>query len=135
MPSPGQSSHCFTRLSSQRSLAMSGGSLGWCQLSHYIERFGHPRLRARHLPFAIGIAERDQWLGCLVQAMAEQAVDPTLAQRLAKSFSAPRTGFATRAAEDGTAGRGDAPATRCPPARPTSNPGLGFGHRGRLVVI
>ena len=25
----------------------------------YIERFGHPRLRARHLPYAIGIAERD----------------------------------------------------------------------------
>ena len=54
--------------------------------NHYIERFGHPRLRARHLPYAIGIAERDQWLGCMVQAMAEQAVDPTLAQRLAESF-------------------------------------------------
>ena len=53
---------------------------------HYIERFGHPRLRARHLPYAIGIAERDQWLGCMVRAMAEQAVDPTLAQRLAERF-------------------------------------------------
>ena len=38
---------------------------------HYIERFGHPRLRARHLPFAIGAAERDQWLACMRQAMAE----------------------------------------------------------------
>ena len=28
--------------------------------SHYTERFGHPRLRARHLPFPIGIRERDQ---------------------------------------------------------------------------
>jgi len=54
--------------------------------NHYIERFGHPRLRARHLPYAIGIAERDQWLGCMVQAMAEQSVAPALAQRLAESF-------------------------------------------------
>ena len=54
--------------------------------NHYIERFGHPRLRARHLPFAIGIAERDQWLACMQQAMAEQGVDTALAQRLAESF-------------------------------------------------
>ncbi|MFM7570860.1 MAG: group II truncated hemoglobin, partial [Betaproteobacteria bacterium] len=39
--------------------------------AHYIERFGHPRLRARHLPFAIGIRERDQWLSCMRQAMQE----------------------------------------------------------------
>jgi hemoglobin len=52
----------------------------------YVQRFGHPRLRARHLPYAIGIAERDQWLACMVQAMQERAVDPTLAERLAGSF-------------------------------------------------
>ena len=28
----------------------------------YQERRGHPRLRMRHAPFAIGIAERDAWL-------------------------------------------------------------------------
>ena len=38
---------------------------------HYVERFGHPRLRARHLPFPIGIRERDQWLACMAQAMRE----------------------------------------------------------------
>ena len=43
-------------------------------------------LRARHLPFAIGIRERDQWVACMQQAMHEQAVDETLAQRLAQSF-------------------------------------------------
>ena len=53
---------------------------------HYIERFGHPRLRARHLPFAIGIRERDQWLACMGQAMRERAVDPLLAERLAQAF-------------------------------------------------
>ena len=52
----------------------------------YIERFGHPRLRARHLPYAIGMAERDQWMACMMQAMGEQGVDETLAQRLAEAF-------------------------------------------------
>ena len=53
---------------------------------HYESRFGHPRLRARHLPYAIGIAERDQWLACMGQAMRECGVDPALAERLATSF-------------------------------------------------
>lgn len=52
----------------------------------YQQRFGHPRLRARHLPFAIGIAERDQWMVCMVQAMAELEIEPALADRLANSF-------------------------------------------------
>jgi hemoglobin len=54
--------------------------------NHYIERFGHPRLRARHMPFSIGIAERDQWLACMHQAMQELGVDETLADRLAEAF-------------------------------------------------
>jgi hemoglobin len=53
---------------------------------HYVERFGHPRLRARHLPFAIGIRERDQWLACMRQAMGEQGVDAVLALRLQDAF-------------------------------------------------
>ena len=54
--------------------------------SHYIERFGHPRLRARHLPFSIGISERDQWLTCMAQAMRELDIDPALSDRLAEAF-------------------------------------------------
>jgi hemoglobin len=54
--------------------------------NHYIERFGHPMLRARHLPYAIGIAERDQWLACMHQAMREEGVDEALADRLAQAF-------------------------------------------------
>ena len=53
---------------------------------HYVERFGHPMLRARHMPFSIGIAERDQWMACMKQAMGEMNVDTTLAERLAESF-------------------------------------------------
>ena len=54
--------------------------------AHYTDRFGHPMLRARHLPFSIGVRERDQWLDCMRQAMHEQQLEPDLAQRLAESF-------------------------------------------------
>jgi len=53
---------------------------------HYQERFGHPRLRMRHMPFSIGIAERDQWLACMDQAMTETGVDAVLHERLNQSF-------------------------------------------------
>jgi hemoglobin len=53
---------------------------------HYIERFGHPRLRARHMPFKIGILERDQWLACIDQAMGDVQVDADLRARLRESF-------------------------------------------------
>jgi len=54
--------------------------------SHYTDRFGHPMLRARHLPFSIGIRERDQWMACMRQAMVEVGLEATLAARLGESF-------------------------------------------------
>ncbi len=54
--------------------------------NHYIERFGHPMLRARHMPYAIGIAERDQWMACMSMAMEDQGVDTELAARLGQAF-------------------------------------------------
>ena len=54
--------------------------------SYYTDRFGHPRLRMRHMPFAIGIRERDQWLACMDQAMQETGIDPVLRERLKGSF-------------------------------------------------
>jgi hemoglobin len=54
--------------------------------NHYTDRFGHPMLRARHLPFTIGTAERDGWLACMGQAMNELGVEPALAERLMKAF-------------------------------------------------
>jgi hemoglobin len=53
---------------------------------HYIDRFGHPMLRARHLPFSIGNAERDQWMDCMTQAMAECGVPEALAEHLRQAF-------------------------------------------------
>jgi hemoglobin len=53
---------------------------------HYVERFGHPRLRARHLPFSIGQVERDQWVICMGRAMADLNVETALSDRLLHSF-------------------------------------------------
>jgi hemoglobin len=44
----------------------------------FIEEFGHPMLRARHLRFAIGEAERDQWMLCMNKALEEMTMDPRL---------------------------------------------------------
>ena len=35
----------------------------------YTERYGHPFLRRRHLPFKIGEEERDQWIYCMTKGM------------------------------------------------------------------
>jgi hemoglobin len=53
---------------------------------HYIERFGHPRLRARHMPFVIDTQGRDQWLACMDQAMGEIGVDEALRAKLREAF-------------------------------------------------
>ncbi len=48
----------------------------------YIERYGHPRLRARHMPFIIGESERDQWICCMVAAMHQLKFDEKLITKL-----------------------------------------------------
>ena len=48
----------------------------------FVEKFGHPRLRQRHLPFAIGDAERDQWMLCMTQALQEMVDDEVLRREL-----------------------------------------------------
>ena len=42
----------------------------------YMEKIGHPMLRGRHLPFAIGKDERDQWLACMKQALDDCEAGP-----------------------------------------------------------
>jgi hemoglobin len=54
--------------------------------SLYVERFGHPRLRARHLPYAIASNERDQWLRCMALAMNDVGMEESLQERLLHSF-------------------------------------------------
>lgn len=44
----------------------------------FSERHGAPMLRARHLPFAIGLEEISGWLACFHQAMVETVADGEL---------------------------------------------------------
>lgn len=52
----------------------------------YIAAFGHPRLRARHLPFPIGEEERDQWLLCMQKALDDMELDTMFRQQLLQAF-------------------------------------------------
>ena len=72
---------------------------------HYEQKYGHPRLRARHLPFAIGKSERDQWIYCMARALADLNVDAGLHERLTAAFF--RTAdFMRNREEDGAAAPG-----------------------------
>jgi hemoglobin len=52
----------------------------------FVQQYGHPRLKARHMPFAIGISERDQWLQCMRQALQDVGIRGLLFERLMQSF-------------------------------------------------
>jgi hemoglobin len=53
----------------------------------YVEKYGHPRLRMRHMPFAIGESERDQWLFCMRRALQECISDEEVRQFLDEKFT------------------------------------------------
>ena len=52
----------------------------------FVEKFGHPQLRARHLPFSIGTQERDQWVACMVLAMEDVGLDEDIRKVLLSNF-------------------------------------------------
>ena len=52
----------------------------------YIERYGHPMLRKRHLPFAIDESARDQWMYCMIKAMHQQGFDEPLMIKLSEQL-------------------------------------------------
>lgn len=52
----------------------------------YVERYGHPRLRMRHLPFKIRDIEAQQWLYCMQKALKNCQVDEKLFNQLYVSF-------------------------------------------------
>ncbi|MEP7136384.1 MAG: group II truncated hemoglobin [Chloroflexota bacterium] len=53
----------------------------------YIEKYGHPRLRQRHMPFSIGNLERDQWIWCMNKALDESQIDPLTVTNLKSRFA------------------------------------------------
>ena len=50
----------------------------WGGPTDYSDERGHPRLRMRHFPFRIGVAERDAWLRHMVGAMQAAGLDPAI---------------------------------------------------------
>lgn len=52
----------------------------------YIERYGQPFLRRRHMPFTISESERDQWMYCMVMAMQALGIEEPLMTRLAEQL-------------------------------------------------
>tara|TARA_R110002049_G_scaffold83790_2_gene213208 strand:+ start:369 stop:764 length:396 start_codon:yes stop_codon:yes gene_type:complete len=55
--------------------------------SLYIERYGHPFLRKRHLPFAIATPEADAWMLCMRRALADTVADAPLRDALEQAFA------------------------------------------------
>lgn len=55
--------------------------------NRYMETRGHPRLKMRHVPFRIGVAERDRWLELMTAAMEETQV-PGIARAFLDPFFA-----------------------------------------------
>ncbi len=70
--------------SSEKLYMFLSGWLGGPDL--FVEKFGHPRLRGRHMPFAIGVQERDQWVACMVLAMEEVGIEAGIRAKLLENF-------------------------------------------------
>ena len=58
----------------------------WGGPTTYDQERGHPRLRMRHAPFAIGRAERDRWLEHMRAAVASLEPPPDVADALERYF-------------------------------------------------
>ena len=61
------------------------GRLGGPQ--RYIAQRGHPRLRMRHMPFAVDLAARDRWVALMNAALDEAALEPDSAATLRGFFA------------------------------------------------
>ena len=70
----------------------------WGGPATYTERRGHPRLRLRHQPFAIGHAERDAWLGHMTAAVDSLELAPALRKALLDYFETASTAMINRPA-------------------------------------
>jgi hemoglobin len=70
--------------SREKLFAFLSGWLGGPDL--FVEKYGHPRLRERHMSFVIGTAERDQWVACMMLAMEESGVEEALRTKLLVNF-------------------------------------------------
>ena len=74
------------RASREKLFLFLSGWLGGPDL--YVQKYGHPMLRRRHLPFAINKAMRDQWMYCMNKALADMPIEQALRARLSQAFMA-----------------------------------------------
>jgi hemoglobin len=72
------------RASREKLFMFLSGWLGGPQL--YTEKYGHPRLRQRHMPFPIDNSARDQWMQCMIQAMEDVGIEASLRSDLEAAF-------------------------------------------------
>jgi len=72
------------RVSREKLFLFLSGWLGGPDL--YVQKYGHPMLRRRHLPFKIGIQERDQWMHCMQKALSDMQLDEKVQQQLNQAF-------------------------------------------------
>jgi len=70
--------------SAEKLKAFLSGWTGGPQL--YLEKYGHPRLRMRHLLFKTGRNEGEQWLYCMHKALDKSPISPELKKSLMDSF-------------------------------------------------
>jgi hemoglobin len=68
----------------------------WGGPPHYNNERGHPRLRMRHVPFAIGPAERDAWLRHMLEAVASSGAEPADREALRFYFESAATSLINR---------------------------------------
>ncbi len=61
------------------------GWMGGPQL--FVQEYGHPMLRRRHLSFSIANAEREQWMWCMNQALQDVVSDIALREELSSAFA------------------------------------------------
>lgn len=59
----------------------------------YSQAYGHPMMRARHMPFPITKERADAWLGCMRQALNEIGLEPSLQEFVIKRLSGPAYHF------------------------------------------
>ena len=64
--------------------------------AEYSDERGHPRLRMRHAPFAIGQVERDHWLAHMSQAVRESTAPPDVQARMLEYFEMASTHMINR---------------------------------------
>jgi hemoglobin len=77
--------HVDLEVSKEKLFTFLSGWTGGPQL--YIEKYGHPMLRKRHMPFSIGMSERDQWLVCMANAIIDCGIPEPIDRDLLNSLS------------------------------------------------